>query len=129
MFDIAGFFISTAQAADTVAQEAASAVVVGDSNVWVRFAPLFLIFVVFYVLLIRPQQKKLDEQAALLKGLKKGDKVITSGGLVAVIAKVVDDEYVLLDLAKDVQVKAVKATISSLVKEPDETKKNETKKN
>lgn len=122
MFDVSALFVSAAHAADA-ALPAASAV--GEEpSVWIRFMPLFLIFFVFYILLIRPQQKKLDEQASLLKNLKKGDKIVTSGGVVGTIAKVEGEKYLMVEIAKDVQVKIVRAMVSHLAKDEDEKKKD-----
>jgi len=125
MFDISALFISTAMAAETAAStvtDAASAVapgasLTGEPSSWIRFLPLALIFLVFYFLLIRPQQKKLDEQASLIKALKKGDKVITSGGIVGTISKLENDSYVMVEIAKDVQIKVARTAISGLTKE------------
>lgn len=128
MFDIANLFISQALAADVAAPVVAPAVAAASSdNGLIRFLPLFLIFIVFYFLLIRPQQKKLDEQNQLLKALKKGDKVVTGGGLVGVITKVDGDEYVTVEIAKDVQVKALRSTINGLA--PEAKPATEAKKN
>jgi len=125
MFDVTHLFISSAMAADAVvpgvagaATDAASVTMVGEPSSWVRFLPLFLIFAVFYFLLIRPQQKKLEEQTQTLKTLKKGDKIVTGGGLVGTISKVEkDDLYLMVEIAKDVQVKVLRSTVSGLVPE------------
>jgi preprotein translocase subunit YajC len=80
-----------------------------------KFVPLFLIFGVFYFLIIRPQQKRIDAQNALLKTLKKGDKVVTGGGIIGTIFKVEDDDYVIVEIAENVRVKVQRSTISGLV--------------
>lgn len=118
MFDVMSLFISKAMADDTVAAVAApalGAIEADTSSTLMRFMPLFLIFGVFYFLLIRPQQKQMAKQADMLKELKKGDKVITGGGFVGTIAKVDGDDYLMIDLAKDVRVKAVRSTVQGLV--------------
>jgi preprotein translocase subunit YajC len=129
MFDNATLFISKAFAADAVAP--AVAPVAGQlpadgGSTLMRFAPLCLIFIVFYMLLIRPQQKKLEAQTAMLKALKKGDKVI-AGGIVGVISKIDSDAFVMVEIAKDVQIKALRSSLSMLsdeVKPVSENKKN-----
>jgi len=75
--------------------------------------PLILIMVVFYFLLIRPQQKRLKEHKNMVAGLKKGDKVITGGGIYGTITEVKDD-YVRLEIASGVRVKVKADTIASL---------------
>lgn len=118
MFDIMSLFISDAMAADSVsaiADPLLSGVEADTSSTLMKFAPLFLIFAVFYFLLIRPQQKQMQKQAQVIKELKKGDKVITGGGFVGTIAKVEDDDYLMVDLAKDVRVKVVRSSVQGLV--------------
>lgn len=118
MFDVMSLFISKAMADDNVAAavEPALSGVEGDTtSTLMRFLPLFLIFGVFYFLLIRPQQKQMQKQTDMIKELKKGDKIVTGGGFVGTIAKVDGDDYVMVDLAKDVRVKVVRSTIQGLV--------------
>ena len=81
-----------------------------------QFIPLILIFVIFYFFLIRPQQKKVKEHKAMVENLKKGDKVITSGGITGTIERVIDNERVEVEIAENVKVEIIKATgIQSLV--------------
>ncbi len=75
-----------------------------------QFIPLILIFVIFYFFLIRPQQKKVKEHKAMVEGLKRGDKVITSGGIIGTIERVIDNENVEVKIADNVNVEIVKAT-------------------
>lgn len=75
------------------------------------FVPLILMFVIFYFLLIRPQQKKHKEHQAMVTNLKKGDKVITSGGIHGVITKV-DDADVQVEIAEKVKIKVTRANIA-----------------
>jgi preprotein translocase subunit YajC len=77
-------------------------------------APLVLIFVVFYFLLIRPQQKKMKEHKGKIDAVKKGDQVVTGGGLVGKVARV-DDIYVDIELAPNMKVKAVKSTLADVI--------------
>ena len=85
----------------------------------VQFLPLVLIFVVFYFLLIRPQQKKQQEHRTMLEGLRRGDRVVTGGGIVGTVNKVVGAEEVEVDIAQGVRVKVLRSTISSVLAKPD----------
>ena len=81
-----------------------------------QFIPLILIFVIFYFFLIRPQQKKVKEHKAMVESLKKGDKIVTSGGITGTITRVVDNDKVEVEIAENVKVEIVKSTgIQSLV--------------
>ncbi|MGJ8478135.1 preprotein translocase subunit YajC [Sphingobium yanoikuyae] len=84
------------------------------AGVLVQMAPLVLIFVVFYFLLIRPQQKKMKEHKGKIDAVKKGDQVVTGGGLVGKVARV-DDIYVDIELAPNMKVKAVKSTLADVI--------------
>ena len=84
------------------------------AGVLVQMAPLVLIFVVFYFLLIRPQQKKMKEHKGKIDAVKKGDQVVTGGGLVGKVARV-DDIYVDVELAPGMKVKAVKSTLADVI--------------
>ena len=77
--------------------------------------PLVLIFVIFYFFLIRPQQKKIKEHKLMVASLKRGDEVITSGGIVGKIEKVQEDDKIDLLISENVSVKVVKSTIQGLV--------------
>ncbi|ATI81866.1 preprotein translocase subunit YajC [Sphingobium yanoikuyae] len=84
------------------------------AGILVQMAPLVLIFVVFYFLLIRPQQKKMKEHKGKIDAVKKGDQVVTGGGLVGKVARV-DDIYVDIELAPGMKVKAVKSTLADVI--------------
>ncbi len=85
-----------------------------------QFIPLILIFVIFYFFLIRPQQKKVKEHKAMVTSLKRGDKVVTSGGIVGTVERVIDNDKVEVEIADNVKVEIVKATgIQSLVNAPE----------
>jgi preprotein translocase subunit YajC len=86
-----------------------------DPSALMQFAPLVLIFVVFYFLLIRPQQQKAKQHKAELSKLRRGDKVVTGGGFIGTIAKVVNDEEVQVDLAENIRVRVIRSTISSVI--------------
>ncbi|MFZ4125000.1 MAG: preprotein translocase subunit YajC [Rickettsiales bacterium] len=91
------------------------------SSPFASLMPLILIFVVFYFLLIRPQQKRHKEHQAMLVALKKGDKVITGGGIVGKVSRVEDDK-VIIEIANGIEVTAVKATIQTVVVKPEPIK-------
>ena len=93
-----------------------------DAKALVQVMPLILIFVLFYFLLIRPQQKRIKEHKAMVNALNRGDQVITAGGLVGKIERLLDDEKVEVQIAENVNVKIVKSTISHVLSKTD-TKK------
>ena len=81
-----------------------------------QFIPLILIFVIFYFFLIRPQQKKVKDHKAMVEALKRGDKVITSGGILGTVERIIDNEKVEVKISDNVIVEVVRATgIQSLV--------------
>ena len=81
-----------------------------------QFIPLILIFVIFYFFLIRPQQKKVKEHKAMVESLKKGDKVVTSGGITGTISRVIDNDKVEIEIADNVTVEVIRGTgIQSLM--------------
>mgnify|MGYP006248349539 FL=1 len=89
-----------------------------------QFVPLILIFVIFYFFLIRPQQKKVKEHKAMVENLKRGDKVITSGGITGTIERLIDNDKVEVVIAENVKVEIVKATgIQGLLNATQEVKK------
>tara|TARA_B100001123_G_scaffold46738_1_gene47558 strand:- start:1127 stop:1411 length:285 start_codon:yes stop_codon:yes gene_type:complete len=87
-----------------------------------QFVPLILIFVIFYFFLIRPQQKKVKEHKLMVAALKRGDEVITSGGIVGKIERVLGDDKVEIKISENVTVQVVQSTIQSLLNKPN-TKK------
>lgn len=81
---------------------------------WVKFLPIIGMVVIFWFLIIRPQMKRQKEHQTKISALKKGDSVVTAGGLVGKVVKV-DDTFVELDLAQGVRVKAIKQTIGDVM--------------
>ena len=81
-----------------------------------QFIPLILIFVIFYFFLIRPQQKRAKDHLAMVAGLKRGDEVITSGGIIGNVDRVMDDDRIEVILCDNVKVQIIKSTITSLLK-------------
>ncbi|MGE0828292.1 MAG: preprotein translocase subunit YajC [Hyphomonadaceae bacterium] len=90
----------------------------------VQIAPLLFILVIFYFLLIRPQQRRLKAHQAMIAGLKKGDVVVTSGGLIGKVRSVQDDEA-RVELAPNVEVRVVRSTISEVRAKTDPTPAND----
>ncbi len=86
----------------------------GTAGIVMQMLPLVLIFVVFYFLLIRPQQTRMKAHKAKIEAVKKGDQVVTGGGLVGKILRV-DDVYADVELAPGMKVKAVKATLTDVI--------------
>ena len=81
-----------------------------------QFIPLILIFVIFYFFLIRPQQKKAKEHKLMVQNLRRGDKVVTSGGIVGSIERIIDNDKVEVSISDDVKVEVIRATgIQSLL--------------
>ena len=83
-----------------------------------QFIPLILIFVIFYFFLIRPQQKKVKQHKSMVASLKRGDEVITSGGIIGRVEKIYDDDKLDLLISDNVEVKIVKSTVQSLTNIP-----------
>ena len=83
-----------------------------------QFVPLILIFVIFYFFLIRPQQKKIKDHKIMVSALKRGDDVVTSGGIVAKVEKVYDDDKIDLLISENVIIKVIKSTVQSLLSNP-----------
>jgi preprotein translocase subunit YajC len=87
----------------------------GDSaNQLVQIAPFVLILVVFYFFLIRPQQQKAKDHKTMLGALRRGDRVVTGGGIIGTIAKVVSDDEVLVEIADGLRVRVVRSTITGV---------------
>ena len=81
-----------------------------------QFIPLILIFVIFYFFLIRPQQKRAKDHLAMVAGLKRGDEVITSGGIIGTVDRVMEDDRIEVLLSDNVKVQIIKSTITGLLK-------------
>ncbi len=104
-------FISNA-----IAQEAATTAATAQPSLIANMAPLVLIFAVFYFLLIRPQQKKLKEHNEMVSSLKRGDNVLTSGGLFGKIVEVEENTNILhIEIAPDVVVRVTRTTVAEVV--------------
>ena len=80
-----------------------------------QFIPLILIFVIFYFLLIRPQQKRIKEHKAMVDSLNRGDDIVTSGGIVGKVIRVLEDDKAEVEIAENVTVKIIKSTVSQVL--------------
>lgn len=114
---------------DSFAQTAEAAAA-APTNSLTSFIPLILIFGIFYFLIIRPQSKKMKEHQALVNGLKNGNKVITSGGIIGVVKNVLTKEnQVEVEIAEGVIVKILKNHVADLVKDESKTESKAERKN
>lgn len=84
-------------------------------SAFAQFIPLILIFVIMYLLLIRPQQKKMKEHKAMVEALRRGDQVITQGGIVGKVVKVKEDGEIEVEIADGVKVRVIKATVAQVL--------------
>lgn len=86
----------------------------GGGNAFQAFLPLILIFVVFYFLLIRPQQKKMKEHRAMVENVRRGDTVVTGGGIIGRVTKVKDEATVQVEISENVRIDVVKGTLTEV---------------
>jgi len=87
----------------------------GAASAFTSFVPLILIFAIMYFLLIRPQQKKVKEHQKMVAALRRGDQVVTAGGLIGKVSKVKDDGEVEVELSEGVKVRVVRSTIAQVL--------------
>ncbi len=88
-----------------------------------QLIPLILIFVIFYFFLIRPQQKKVKEHKLMVENLKRGDKVITSGGIIGTVERIIDGDKAEISITDNVKVEVIKSTgIQALINNTDQNK-------
>ncbi len=93
-----------------------------DGSGIAQFIPLVLIFVIFYFFLIRPQQKRVKDHKQMVENLKRGDEIITSGGIIGTIDKIMEDDRIEVTISDNVKVQIIRSTITSLLKK-EEVKK------
>ena len=93
-----------------------------NSSGFAQFIPLILIFVIFYFFLIRPQQKRVKDHKAMVESLKRGDEIITSGGIIGVVDRVMEDDRIEVTIGEGTKVQIIRSTITSLLKK-EEVKK------
>ena len=93
-----------------------------SSQGFAQFIPLILIFVIFYFFLIRPQQKRVKDHKAMVESLKRGDEIITSGGIIGVVERIMEDDRIEVTIGEGTKVQIIRSTITSLLKK-EEVKK------
>ncbi len=87
----------------------------GGADMFASFIPLILIFAVFYFLLVRPQQKKMKQHREMLAAIGRSDRVVTGGGIVGTVARVVNEEELLVDLADGVRVTVMRSMVANVL--------------
>ncbi|MGD9864086.1 MAG: preprotein translocase subunit YajC [Pseudodonghicola sp.] len=93
-----------------------------DAGAIGQFLPLILIFAIMYFLLIRPQQKKVKDHQAMVEALRRGDQVVTQGGLIGKVSKVKEDGELEVEIAEGIKVRVVKATIAQVLSKTEPAK-------
>ena len=91
----------------------------GSGSGFAQFIPLILIFVIFYFFLIRPQQKRAKDHKAMVAALKRGDEVVTSGGIVGKVERILGEDKLDLLISENVTVQVVQSTIQNVLNKPD----------
>ncbi len=95
----------------------------GGAGAFAQFLPLILIFAIMYFLLIRPQQKKMKEHKAMVDALRRGDQIVTQGGVIGKVSKVKDDGEVEVEIAEGVKIRVVQATIAQVLNKTEPAEK------
>lgn len=99
----------------TAAATGAGTAAPGPASFLIGLAPWLLVFVIFYVLMIRPQQKRAKDHQTAVSAIKKGDEIVTAGGIRARVSRVIDDNEAEVEIAQGVKVRVVKATIAQVL--------------
>ena len=86
----------------------------GGDNMLVSLLPFILIFVIMYFLILRPQQKRQKQHQEMVKNVRRGDTVITSGGLIGKVTKVIDEDHIEIELAEDVRVRQMRSMVADV---------------
>ena len=86
----------------------------GDGSLLTQLLPFVLIFVIMYFLILRPQQKRVKQHAEMVKNVRRGDTVVTSGGLVGKVTKVIDDDQIEVEVADEVRVRQMRSMIADV---------------
>ena len=86
----------------------------GGNNMIVNFLPLIFIVVIMYFLILRPQQRKVKQHQEMIKALRRGDTVVTNGGLVGKVTKLVDDDHIEVEISDGVRVRHLRAMVSDV---------------
>src|ERR1700728_660905 len=86
----------------------------GSGGMIVQFMPLILIIIIMYFLILRPQQRKVKQHQEMIKALRRGDTVVTSGGLVGKVTKVIDDQHIEIEISDGVRVRHLRTSVSEV---------------
>jgi preprotein translocase subunit YajC len=86
----------------------------GDANMLMSLLPFILIFVIMYFLILRPQQKRVKQHQEMVKNLRRGDTVVTQGGIIGKVTKLVDDDQVEVEIAEGVRVRQMRAMMAEV---------------
>jgi preprotein translocase subunit YajC len=86
----------------------------GGDSMLVSLLPFILIFVIMYFLILRPQQKRVKAHQEMVKNLRRGDTVVTSGGVIGKVTKVIDEEQIEIEIADDIRIRQVRGMISEV---------------
>ncbi len=89
--------------------------ITGGGDMFTSLLPFIVIFVIFYMLLIRPQQKKAKQHKEMLSGIKRGDRIVTGGGIIGRVSRVEGDSELIVEIAPDLRVRVMRATVGELV--------------
>ena len=109
MFDPTHLFVSAAWAQDATPGTAGN-----STPALMGYLPFILIFAIFYFLVIRPQQKKIEEQNKMIKALQRGDRIVTSGGIHGKITRIEGDDQIMVEIAEGVQIKMERGNVQGL---------------
>jgi preprotein translocase subunit YajC len=107
-------FISTAIAQGSLGSLFGGGGAGGDNGMLMSLLPFVLIFVIMYFLILRPQQKRVKTHAEMVKNMRRGDTVVTNGGLIGKVTKVIDDDQVEIEIAEDVRIRQMRQMISDV---------------
>ena len=91
------------------------------NEAFISFLPLILIFVIFYFLLIRPQQKKMKEHKEMINKIKRGDEIVTAGGVFAKVSRVIDENKIEAEISNNVKIIIAKPTITNVINNSSDT--------
>ena len=111
------------------AQATAATPSAGAADFFVQLVPLFLIIGIMYFLVLRPQQQRVKAHRALVAAVKRGDVVVTGGGIIGKVIKVLENDEVLVEIAEDVRIKVVKGTIADVRSKTEPTPTSDKSKN
>lgn len=97
----------------------------GGGDIFMSLLPLILIFVVFYFLLIRPQQKRMKEHRTMLSNIRRGDRIVTGGGIIGTVTKVGGDDELTVEIGENTRVKVVRSTVQTVLAKTEPAKGQE----